>query len=184
MPLPPIPTQIADQVKLSRKDTPDLKKRPAPAKPVVVEAVDWTNDVEEDLTEAEVALEKIKLDLRRFGLPTNPALAAFPAACPEDDVAVAAVVPPRPVPALTDRRPLVGLPTNRGGGRVAPPADAVGGTGFEPVGLGAQPHRHALRRVVGCPFGHHPQDVDSGGIGCDALVDGVVPLAGEPLHLR
>jgi PhoH-like ATPase len=29
---------------------------------VVVEAVDWTNDVEEDLTEAEVALEKIKLD--------------------------------------------------------------------------------------------------------------------------
>lgn len=62
MPLPPIPTQIADQVKLSHKDTPDLKKRPAPAKPVVVEAVDWTNDVEEDLTEAEVALEKIKLD--------------------------------------------------------------------------------------------------------------------------
>ena len=62
MPLPPIPTQIADQVKLSRKDTPDLKKRPTPAKPVVVEAVDWTNDVEEDLTEAEVALEKIKLD--------------------------------------------------------------------------------------------------------------------------
>ena len=62
MPLPPIPTQIADQVKLSRKDTPDLKKRPAPAKPVVVEAVDWTNDMEEDLTEAEVALEKIKLD--------------------------------------------------------------------------------------------------------------------------
>ncbi|QWD66676.1 PhoH family protein [Polynucleobacter sp. MWH-Aus1W21] len=62
MPLPPIPTQIADQVKLSRKDTPDLKKRPAPAKPVVVEAIDWTNDADEDLTEAEVALEKIKLD--------------------------------------------------------------------------------------------------------------------------
>lgn len=65
MPLPPIPTQIADQVKFSRKDTPDLKKRPAPAKPVVVEAADWTNDVndvEEYLTEAEVALEKIKLD--------------------------------------------------------------------------------------------------------------------------
>ncbi len=62
MPLPPIPTQIADQVKLSRKDTPDLKKRPAPAKPVVIEAVDWTNDVEEDLSEAEVALEKIKAD--------------------------------------------------------------------------------------------------------------------------
>ncbi len=64
MPLPPIPTQIADQVKLSRKDTPDLKKRPAPAKPVVVEAIDWTNDAEEDLSEAEVALEKIKADRR------------------------------------------------------------------------------------------------------------------------
>lgn len=62
MPLPPIPTQIADQVKLSRKDTPDLKKRPAPAKPVVMEAIDWTNNVEEDLSEAEVALEKIKAD--------------------------------------------------------------------------------------------------------------------------
>jgi len=62
MPLPPIPTQIADQVKLSRKDTPDLKKRPAPAKPVVVESADWTNDVEEDLSAAEVALEKIKAD--------------------------------------------------------------------------------------------------------------------------
>ncbi len=64
MPLPPIPTQIADQVKLSRKDTPDLKKRPAPAKPVVVEAIDWTSDTEEDLSAAEVALEKIKADHR------------------------------------------------------------------------------------------------------------------------
>ncbi|APB98316.1 PhoH family protein [Polynucleobacter asymbioticus] len=62
MPLPPIPTQIADQVKLSRKDTPDLKKRPAQAKPVVVEASNWTNDAEEDLSAAEVALEKIKMD--------------------------------------------------------------------------------------------------------------------------
>jgi len=62
MPLPPIPTQIADQVKLSRKDTPDLKKRPAQAKPVVMEAIDWTNDAEEDLSAAEVALEKIKAD--------------------------------------------------------------------------------------------------------------------------
>jgi PhoH-like ATPase len=64
MPLPPIPTQIADQVKLCRKDTPDLKKRPAQAKPVVVEAIDWTNDAEEDLSAAEVALEKIKADHR------------------------------------------------------------------------------------------------------------------------
>ena len=62
MPLPPIPTQIADQVKLSRKDTPDLKKRPAPAKPVVMETSDWANDAEEDLSAAEVALEKIKSD--------------------------------------------------------------------------------------------------------------------------
>ncbi|ABP33648.1 PhoH family protein [Polynucleobacter asymbioticus] len=62
MPLPPIPTQIADQVKLSRKDTPDLKKRPSQAKPVVVEASNWTNDAEEDLSAAEVALEKIKMD--------------------------------------------------------------------------------------------------------------------------
>jgi len=64
MPLPPIPTQIADQVKLSRKDTPDLKKRPAPAKPVVMETSDWTHEAEEDLSEAEVALEKIKSDHR------------------------------------------------------------------------------------------------------------------------
>jgi len=64
MPLPPIPTQIADHVKLSRKDTPDLKKRPTQAKPVVMEthAHEWTNDAEEDLSAAEVALEKIKGD--------------------------------------------------------------------------------------------------------------------------
>jgi PhoH-like ATPase len=79
MPLPPIPTQIADQVKLSRKDTPDLKKRPAPAKPVVVEAVDWTNDAEEDLTEAEVALEKIKADHRPLRNERNESKAPAPA---------------------------------------------------------------------------------------------------------
>ncbi len=62
MPLPPIPTQIADQVKLGRNDTPDLKKRPAPAKPVVAQSSDWANDAEEDLSAAEVALEKIKAD--------------------------------------------------------------------------------------------------------------------------
>jgi len=62
MPLPPIPTQIAGQVKISSKDTPNLKKRPAPAKTVVMEshAPDWTSDAEEDLSAAEVALEKIK----------------------------------------------------------------------------------------------------------------------------
>jgi len=62
MPLPPIPTQIADQVKLNRKDAPDLKKRPATAKPVVMETSDWASDPEEDLSAAEVALEKIKAD--------------------------------------------------------------------------------------------------------------------------
>ena len=64
MPLPPIPTQIAGQVKISSKDTPNLKKRPAPAKTVVMEshAPDWATDTEEDLSAAEVALEKIKSD--------------------------------------------------------------------------------------------------------------------------
>ena len=79
MPLPPIPTQIADQVKLSRKDTPDLKKRPAQAKPVVVEAVDWTNDAEEDLSAAEVALEKIKADHRPTSNVRNESKASTPA---------------------------------------------------------------------------------------------------------
>jgi PhoH-like ATPase len=62
MPLPPIPTQIAGQVKLSNKDTPDLKKRPVTAKPVVMEShtSGWTLDAEEDLSEAGLALEKIK----------------------------------------------------------------------------------------------------------------------------
>ncbi len=76
MPLPPIPTQIADQVKLSRKDTPDLKKRPASAKSVVVESADWVNDAEEDLSAAEIALEKIKADR---GSIRNESKAAAPA---------------------------------------------------------------------------------------------------------
>ena len=64
MPLPPIPTQIAGQVKINSKDTPNLNKRPAPAKTVVVEshAPDWAIDAEEDLSDAEVVLEKIKSD--------------------------------------------------------------------------------------------------------------------------
>jgi PhoH-like ATPase len=66
MPLPPIPTQIAGQVKISSKDTPNLKKRPAPVKAVVMEshAPDWATETEEDLSAAEVALEKIKGDHR------------------------------------------------------------------------------------------------------------------------
>ncbi|MBU3597596.1 PhoH family protein [Polynucleobacter bastaniensis] len=64
MPLPPIPTQIAGQVKISSKDTPNLNKRPAPAKTVVMEshAPDWATDADEDLSAAEVVLEKIKSD--------------------------------------------------------------------------------------------------------------------------
>jgi PhoH-like ATPase len=62
MPLPPIPTQIAGQVKLTSKDTPDLKKRPTPAKAVVMEshAPNLMADTSEDFSAAEVALEKIK----------------------------------------------------------------------------------------------------------------------------
>jgi PhoH-like ATPase len=64
MPLPPIPTQIAGQVKINSKDTPNLKKRPEPAKAVVMDShvPDWTTDADEDLSAAEIALEKIKSD--------------------------------------------------------------------------------------------------------------------------
>jgi PhoH-like ATPase len=76
MPLPPSPTQIADQVKLSRKDAPDLKKRPAPMKVVEVdslineitavpsETAEWAEEAPADLSAAEVALERIKADHR------------------------------------------------------------------------------------------------------------------------
>lgn len=76
MPLPPSPTQIADQVKLDRKDAPDLKKRPAPMKVVEVdslineitavpsETAEWAEEVPADLSAAEVALERIKADHR------------------------------------------------------------------------------------------------------------------------
>jgi PhoH-like ATPase len=76
MPLPPSPTQIADQVKLNRKDTPDLKKRPAPMKVVEVdslineitavpsETAEWAEEAPADLSAAEVALERIKADHR------------------------------------------------------------------------------------------------------------------------
>lgn len=76
MPLPPSPTQIADQVKLNRKDTPDLKKRPTPIKVVEVdsllneitavpsESAEWAEEAPADLSAAEVALERIKADHR------------------------------------------------------------------------------------------------------------------------
>jgi PhoH-like ATPase len=76
MPLPPSPTQIADQVKLNRKDAPDLKKRPTPIKVVEVdsllneisavpsETANWAEEAPADLSAAEVALERIKADHR------------------------------------------------------------------------------------------------------------------------
>ena len=66
MPLPPIPTQIAGQVKISSADTPNLKKRPAPVKTIAMESdvPDWATTAEENLSAAEVALEKIKGDRR------------------------------------------------------------------------------------------------------------------------
>jgi PhoH-like ATPase len=76
MPLPPSPSQIADQVKLDRKETPDLKKRPAPMKVVEVdslineitavpsETAEWAEEAPADLSAAEVALERIKADHR------------------------------------------------------------------------------------------------------------------------
>ncbi len=67
MPLPPIPTQIADTVKLSRKDIPDLKKRPTPIKVAAVDnssSAGWAEEAQVDLSAAEQALEKIKADHR------------------------------------------------------------------------------------------------------------------------
>ncbi|CAM3712625.1 PhoH family protein [Polynucleobacter antarcticus] len=62
MPLPPIPTHIAGQVKITAKDTPDLKKRPTPAKTVAMESHhhDLAHDDAEDLSAAEIAIEKMK----------------------------------------------------------------------------------------------------------------------------
>jgi PhoH-like ATPase len=78
MPLPPIPTQIAGQVKLNRKETPDLKKRPVPAKPVVMETSDWANDAEEDLSAAELALEKIQSNHRSIDSDKQESIPAKP----------------------------------------------------------------------------------------------------------
>jgi PhoH-like ATPase len=64
MPLPPLPTQIADQVNLSRQKTPDLKNPPKKVKKVLTPS--WTQEVEpiidmdDDLSAAEAALEQIK----------------------------------------------------------------------------------------------------------------------------
>ena len=64
MPLPPLPTQIADQINLSRQKTPDLKNPPKKMKKAL--APSWAQEVEanidedDDLSAAEAALEQIK----------------------------------------------------------------------------------------------------------------------------
>jgi len=64
MPLPPLPTQIADQINLSRQKTPDLKNPPKKMKKAL--APSWALEVEanidedDDLSAAEAALEQIK----------------------------------------------------------------------------------------------------------------------------
>ncbi len=64
MPLPPLPTQIADQVNLSRQKTPDLKNPPKKMKKTVTpnwaQEVESNIDMNDDLSAAEAALEQIK----------------------------------------------------------------------------------------------------------------------------
>jgi PhoH-like ATPase len=67
MPLPPLPTQIADQVNLSRQKQPELKNPPKKlnkmvSTPTWAEEVDEKQDVEQNLYAAEAALERIKTD--------------------------------------------------------------------------------------------------------------------------
>jgi PhoH-like ATPase len=67
MPLPPLPTQIADQVNLSHQKQPDLKNPPKKVKKLAtssawVENGDVVEEVEHDLSAAEEALERIKTD--------------------------------------------------------------------------------------------------------------------------
>ena len=67
MPLPPLPTQIADQVNLSHQKQPDLKNPPKKVKKLAnssvwVENGDVVEEVEQDLSAAEEALERIKTD--------------------------------------------------------------------------------------------------------------------------
>ena len=66
MPLPPLPTQIADELNLSRQKTPELKNPPKKNKKVA--AVCWAEEssihdgLTDDLSDAEEALERIKAD--------------------------------------------------------------------------------------------------------------------------
>ena len=66
MPLPPLPTQIADELNLSHQKTPELKNPPKKNKKVA--AVSWAEEssihdgLTDDLSDAEEALERIKAD--------------------------------------------------------------------------------------------------------------------------
>lgn len=67
MPLPPLPSQIADHVNVSREKQPDLKNPPKKVKKLATSSVwvengDVVEEVEHDLSAAEEALERIKTD--------------------------------------------------------------------------------------------------------------------------
>ncbi len=67
MPLPPLPSQIADHVNVSREKQPDLKNPPKKIKKIVTSSVwveneDGVEELDHDLSAAEKALERIKTD--------------------------------------------------------------------------------------------------------------------------
>ncbi len=67
MPLPPLPSQIADHVNVSREKQPDLKNPPKKVKKIVTSSVwveneDGVEELDHDLSAAEKALERIKTD--------------------------------------------------------------------------------------------------------------------------
>ena len=67
MPLPPLPSQIADHVNVSREKQPDLKNPPKKVKKLATSSV-WVEnecgveELDHDLSAAEEALERIKMD--------------------------------------------------------------------------------------------------------------------------
>ena len=67
MPLPPLPSQIADHVNVSREKQPDLKNPPKKVKKLAISSV-WVEneggveELDHDLSAAEEALERIKTD--------------------------------------------------------------------------------------------------------------------------
>ena len=67
MPLPPLPSQIADHVNVSREKQPDLKNPPKKVKKLTTSSVwveneDGVEELDHDLSAAEKALERIKTD--------------------------------------------------------------------------------------------------------------------------